>query len=98
MASETDSHKPSTEENRSAEYLRRVKDDKFPTKLPAPVESYRKADVKIQPMPLAERLKRKIVPRRGFCSTAPGRTVSEGITSGNGAVNIELTGNPYSEQ
>jgi hypothetical protein len=98
MASETDSHKSSKEENRSAEYLRRVKGDKFPAKLPGRVEAYRKADVKIQPMPLAERLKRKIVPQRGFCSTEPGRTVSEGITSGNGAMNIELVGNPYSEQ
>ena len=49
-------------------------------------------------MPLAERLKRNIVPRRGFCSIAPGKTVSDGLTSGNGAMNIEVTCDPYSEQ
>jgi hypothetical protein len=49
-------------------------------------------------MPLAERLKRNIVPRRGLCSTDPGHTVSDGLTSGNGAMNIEATCDPYSEQ
>ena len=49
-------------------------------------------------MPLAERLKRNIVPRHGFCSIAPGATLSEGLTSGNGAMNIEMTCDPYSEQ
>jgi alpha-L-fucosidase 2 len=106
MASESDSQKPSKasgkaaapQENRSAEYLRRVKGDKFLTKPPAFVGSKLTPDVQISPMALAERLKRNIVPRRGFCSTAPGRTPSEGITSGNGAMNIEVTGDPYSEQ
>jgi len=46
-------------------------------------------------MPLAERIRRKIVPRRGFCSLAPG---SGALLSGNGAVNIDLTCNPYTEQ
>ena len=49
-------------------------------------------------MPLAERLKRKIVPRRGFCSIAPGELVSESLISGNGAMTIELMGDPYAEQ
>ena len=49
-------------------------------------------------MSLAERLRRKIVPRHGFCSIAPGKTISEGLTSGNGAMNIEMTCDPYSEQ
>ena len=49
-------------------------------------------------MPLAERVRRKIVPQRGFCSIAPGDLVSECLTSGNGAMNIELMGDPYSEQ
>ena len=43
-------------------------------------------------------LKRNIVPRHGFCSIVPGRTLSEGLTSGNGAMNIEMTCDPYSEQ
>ena len=46
-------------------------------------------------MPLAERIKRKIVPQRGFCSIAPGNDV---LLSGNGAVNIELACDPYTEQ
>ena len=46
-------------------------------------------------MPLAERVRRKIVPRRGFCSLTPG---TGGLISGNGAVNIELACDPYTEQ
>ncbi|HXR06520.1 MAG TPA: glycoside hydrolase N-terminal domain-containing protein, partial [Candidatus Acidoferrum sp.] len=49
-------------------------------------------------MPLAERVRRKIVPQRGFCSIAPGDLVSESLISGNGAMNIELMGDPYAEQ
>jgi alpha-L-fucosidase 2 len=86
------------EESRSIDYLRRARADESLPKLPVLAESYRPVDVQISPMLLAERLKRKIVPRRGFCSIAPGRTVSEGLTSGNGAMNIELTCDPYSEQ
>ncbi|MGO9109069.1 MAG: glycosyl hydrolase family 95 catalytic domain-containing protein [Thermoguttaceae bacterium] len=86
------------EDNRSVDYLRRAQEDKFLPKPPALAESYGKADVRISPMPLAERVKRKIVPRRGFCSIAPGATLSEGLTSGNGAMNIEMTCDPYAEQ
>ena len=46
-------------------------------------------------MSLAERIKRKIVPQRGFCSLSP---ASGDLLSGNGAVSIELTCDPYSEQ
>ena len=49
-------------------------------------------------MPLAERVRQKMVPRRGFCSIAPGTLASESLTSGTGAMNIELMGDPYSEQ
>ncbi|MBP8302904.1 MAG: glycoside hydrolase N-terminal domain-containing protein [Phycisphaerae bacterium] len=49
-------------------------------------------------MALVERVKRKIVPQRGFCSIAPGDLVSEALISGNGPMNIELMGDPYSEQ
>ena len=83
---------------RSADYLRRVQGDAFLPKPPVFAESYRSAAVQISPMPLAERIKRKIVPRRGFCSIAPGATLNEGLTSGNGAMNIEMTCDPYSEQ
>jgi hypothetical protein len=104
MASESDSQKPSEktgalpEDNRSADYLRRAQEDKFLPKPPAFAESSQPDAVKISPMPLAERIKRKIVPQRGFCSIAPGATLAEGLTSGNGHMNIEVTCDPYSEQ
>jgi len=80
-------------DNRPAEYLHRVRGDSFLPKPPAPAKPY-----PILPMPLAERVRRKLAPQRGFCSIAPGHLVSETLTSGNGAMNIELTGDPYSEQ
>jgi alpha-L-fucosidase 2 len=80
-------------DNRPAEYLNRVQGVPFLPKPPAAGRSY-----PIPPMPLAERVSRKIVPQRGFCSIAPGDLVSEALTSGNGAMNIELMGDPYSEQ
>jgi alpha-L-fucosidase 2 len=83
------------EENRSAEYLRRVQDDKFLPKPPVVVESSRPGGGRISPMPLAERIRRKIVPQRGFCSLAPG---SGALLSGNGAMSVELTCDPYTEQ
>src|SRR5512136_2513800 len=80
-------------DNRSTEYLRRGRADKYLPKPPAAARAY-----PISPMPLAERIKRKIVPQRGFCSIAPGSLVSESLTIGNGAMNIELMGDPYAEQ
>jgi hypothetical protein len=77
------------EDNRSADYLRRAQGDKFLPKPPVLVA------VSISPMPLAERVRRKIVPRRGFCSLAP---ASGALLSGTGAVNIELEGDPFTEQ
>ena len=59
-------------DNRPAEYLHRVQGDRFLPKPPVPARSY-----EILPMPLAERVRRKIVPQRGFCSIAPGDLVSE---------------------
>ena len=86
------------EDIRSAEYLRRVKENKFLPRPPVFKESKLTLEVRITHMSLAERLKQNIVPRHGFCSITPGKTTSEGITSGNGAMNIELTGDPYAEQ
>ena len=80
-------------DNRQAEYLKRVRGVPFLPKPPAAGRSY-----PIPPMPLAERIRRKIVPKRGFCSIAPGEMVSQALTSGNGAMSIELMGDPYSEQ
>src|SRR5271157_2307268 len=87
-----------SEEIRSHEFPRRAQGDKFLPKAPAFAESYLSPEVRISPMPLAERLRRGVVPRRGFCSKIPGTTVSEGLTSGNGHMNIEVTCDPYSEQ
>lgn len=80
-------------DNRPAEYLQRARRDPFQLKPPANARSY-----PISPMPLAERIRRGVVPQRGFCSIAPGSLVSESLTCGNGAMRIELTGEPYSEQ
>ncbi|NMD03533.1 MAG: hypothetical protein GYA71_09705, partial [Bacteroidales bacterium] len=80
-------------DNRPAEYLNRVKGDPFLPEMPQAGKSY-----PVSPMPLDERIRREIVPRKGFCSIAPGNLVSEALISGNGAMNIELMGDPYSEQ
>ena len=79
-------------DNRPAAYLRRVQGDRFLPKPPLP------AAYPISPMPLAERIRRKAVPQRGFCSTAPAIAVNETLISGNGTINIELTGDPYAER
>ncbi|HUC84031.1 MAG TPA: hypothetical protein VL970_02480, partial [Candidatus Acidoferrales bacterium] len=94
-AAENDSQKTATpsEDNRPAEYLHRVQGEPFLPPPPVPARTY-----PISPMPLAERVRRKVVPQRGFCSIAPGDLVSEALTSGNGAMNIELMGDPYTEQ
>lgn len=99
VAAESDPRKTSGQagaplpDNRPAEYLQRVRRDPFLPKPPAPARS-----CPIAAMPLAERVRQKIVPQRGFCSVAPGNLVSESLTSGNGAMTIELLGDPYSEQ
>jgi alpha-L-fucosidase 2 len=80
-------------DNRPAAYLRSVRGDRFLPKPPLPARSYA-----ISPMPLAERVNRKVVPQRGFCSIAPGDVVSESLLSGNGAMTVELMGDPYTEQ
>jgi alpha-L-fucosidase 2 len=82
-----------SEDNRPAEYLDRVQSDPFLPKAPEFGRSY-----PISPMPLEERIRRKVVPQRGFCSIAPGEQVREALISGNGTMNIELMGDPYSEQ
>jgi alpha-L-fucosidase 2 len=83
---------------RSSDYLSRARADKFLPGPPAFAESTLSPEVHVSPMPLAERIRRAIVPQRGFCSIAPGKTLAEALISGNGAMNIELLGDPYSEQ
>lgn len=83
------------EEIRSAEFLRRAREDRFLPKMPAYADMYL-SGVKIVPMPLEERLQRGIVPRRGFCSIASGSDAL--LISGNGPINIDMLCDPYSEQ
>jgi alpha-L-fucosidase 2 len=80
-------------DNRPSEYLKRVQSVPFLPQAPVPGRLY-----PILPMPLDERVRQKIVPQRGFCSIAPGEYVSEALNSGNGIMNIELLGEPYSEK
>jgi len=84
-----------SEEIRSPEYLRRVREDQL---LPKPLVAagVRLSNVKIVPMPLGERMRRGIVPRHGFCSTIPASDAL--LISGNGPINIDMPGDPYSEQ
>jgi hypothetical protein len=85
-------------EVRTAEYLKRAKVQKYPPKLPTFRTSETAAEIPVLAMPLTERLKRNIVPRMGFCSLEPGKTISDGVTSGNGHMNIEVMCDPYAEQ
>ena len=82
-------------DNRSADYLRRVRLDELLPKPPA-IRDSSGTEVKISPMPLAERVERKIVPRRGFCSISPASDAL--LLSGNGAMSIDTACDPYSEQ
>ena len=82
-------------ENRSSDYLRRVRQSDLLPKPPV----YRDVsgpDVRISPMPLAERVRRKIVPQRGFCSVSPATDAL--LISGNGAMSIDSACDPYTEQ
>lgn len=75
------------EEIRTTRYLHLVRTDQFLPKKPEYIKAV------ISPMPLDERIRRKIVPQRGFCCLTPG----EAIMSGNGAMNVELAGDPFTE-
>jgi alpha-L-fucosidase 2 len=81
-------------EIRSAEYLERVRKDEFLPKSPALRDSG--GPVPLSPMPLAERIRRNVVPRHGFCSISPANDAL--LISGNGAMTIETACDPYSEQ
>ncbi len=83
-------------EIRSAEYLRRARTNEYLAKVPVQVEAHGLDGLRISPMPLGERLRLKIVPRRGFCSIAPAADAL--LIAGNGPINIDLSCDPYSEQ
>ncbi len=84
------------EEIRSAEYLRRARADENLPKAPVVVASHGLSGARITPMPIEERLRRGIVPRRGFCSIVPASDAV--LISGNGHMTIETSCDPYSEQ
>ncbi len=83
------------EEIRTSAYLNRVRADRFLPRPPVFAKSKLEPAVNIPPMSLEDRIRRKIVPQQGFCSLSPG---GDALLSGNGAVNIEVAGNPYTEQ
>jgi len=86
------------EEIRSTEFLRRERTEQSLLKKAAFRDVRGANDVVISPMPIEERLKRNLVPRLGFCSREPGRSTSQGLTSGNGPMVIEVACDPYAEQ
>jgi alpha-L-fucosidase 2 len=83
------------EEIRSSEYLKKVRAEKYLPKPPVFARSKQTPAIHISPMSLEDRVRHKLVPQRGLCSLAPG---GDALIAGNGAVNIEVAGNPYTEQ
>lgn len=67
-------------------------------KQPLLAEALRGTRQRTRPMPLSERVSRGIVPKRGVCSTAPSRSVREGLVTGYGPVYVEVLGDPFAEQ
>ena len=67
-------------------------------KKPVSVISYENKNDVINSMPLTERIKRKVVPQRGLCNTAPGTGKNDLLMSGNGIMQIQVFGNPVNEQ
>lgn len=68
--------------------------DSFLPKAPVSILPYQIRKGKPAPMPLAERVKRGVVPRRGFVSTG----INGGtLFSGNGKMIVEMEGNPLSD-
>jgi hypothetical protein len=84
------------EEIRSADYLRCVRQDEFLPKPPVFRGAVSPAGVEFSPMTQADRVARKIVPRRGICSIAPASDAL--LISGNGAMSVETACDPYSDQ
>lgn len=67
-------------------------------KLPVSINAYTPEDQQISPMPLAERIKRDVVPARGLVSIAPGGGNNDLLKTGNGNMYIDIFGNPLTEQ
>ncbi len=88
--------KAARKEIRSPQYLQRAQANRYLPKAPVQADSYVLDGVPVSPMPLEERLRRGVVPRRGFCSIAPGSDSL--LISGNGPINIDMQCDPYAEQ
>lgn len=84
------------DEIRTDQYLRRARADANLPKPPVVVALHGISGVPISPMPIEERMRRGIVPRRGFCSIAPASNAL--LISGNGHMTIDVPCDPYAEQ
>ena len=73
-------------------------DNSLLPKNPVSISSFEPEDQRIIAMPLAERIKRSIVPQRGLCSIIPGTGRNDLLMSGNGKMRIRISGDPLSEQ
>jgi hypothetical protein len=70
----------------------------FPAKPPVPVETFTPEAQRVLPMPLAERIKRHVVPARGMVSIAPGVGKNDLLLTGNGKMQLGIGGNPTAEE
>jgi len=66
-----------------------------PPKKPVSISTLPPYDTQPVPMPLAERLRRGLVPRRGICSIG---TMGGTFLSGDGKMMLDVAGNPLAEQ
>jgi hypothetical protein len=82
----------------SVYHLGSTPDSEFLPKPPLLAESLLSTRQRTLPMPLNERIRRGVVPKRGMCSIAPGKSMRESLISGNGTMRVEVTGDPFSEQ
>jgi alpha-L-fucosidase 2 len=62
------------------------------------INSFIPENQRIDPMPIADRIRLGAVPRRGMCSTVPATTADNGLISGDGKMWIEVYGDPFAEQ
>lgn len=89
---------PVSDGEASVSRLGGTQESEFLPKPPLFAASLQPARQKIVPMPLNERIRRGVVPKRGLCSIAPGKSTREGFISGNGMMRVEVAGDPFSEQ
>lgn len=68
------------------------------TKAPVSIKSLIPEDQRITPMPIAERIRRGVIPARGVVSIAPGVGQNDLLKTGNGKMHINIYGNPTAEQ